>query len=137
MPDLPHGWRMRNSEGEKVGPPVEEDGARFSGDESDEGDSDIDDVGGLDIRPDSEGWNDVEDDVEDVSIKCLLCDATFPGAKPMVQHCKEKHHFDFVAVQSQHSKWRMPELLDHRSLRLISGRSRFLHFNEAGQLHSI
>jgi hypothetical protein len=106
MPELPHGWRVRNSEGEKKGPPVEEDGAYFSGSDSEEGSQ----VYGIDIKPDSEGWDDVEDDTEEVSIKCLLCDATFPTAKVMIEHSKEKHEFDFAGVQTQHSMLTLPPI---------------------------
>ncbi|CAK3769162.1 Hypothetical predicted protein [Lecanosticta acicola] len=92
MPDLPHGWRMRNSEGEKKGPPVE-DNIFHSGDEGSEPGSDQ-----LDIRPDSEGWDDVEDDTEEVMVKDLLSDKTFPSASAMIEYCKETHGLDFLAV---------------------------------------
>ncbi|KAI5367243.1 Putative Zinc finger protein [Septoria linicola] len=108
MPDLPHGWRMRNSQGEKVGPPVEEDGNyQFSGDDDDQSGSnagsepDIE-LAGLDLKPDSEGWNDVEDDTEDVSIKCLFCEEVFGGAKGMNEHSTKVHEFDLAKVQGQH-----------------------------------
>ncbi|SMQ45367.1 unnamed protein product [Zymoseptoria tritici ST99CH_3D7] len=91
MPELPHGWRLRNSAGEVVGPPVEDD---YSG-----SDSGSDDPEGFNIRPDSEGWNDVEDDSEPVSIKCLLCDDVFADVKVTMEHCKAAHEFDFVDLQ--------------------------------------
>lgn len=84
---------MRNSAGEVEGPPPEDD---FSG--SDSGNEEP-----LDIKPDSEGWNDVEDDSEPVSVQCLLNEETFPSVTSMIEHCKDKLDFDFVAVQKQHS----------------------------------
>jgi hypothetical protein len=92
MPELPHGWRMRNSAGEVVGPPLEDDD--YSG--SDSGSEGPD---GFDIKPDSEGWNDVEDDSEPISIQCLFCDETFPDVKITMEHCKTIHEFDFVEIQ--------------------------------------
>lgn len=88
---------MRNSEGEKKGPPVEDD-IFHSGDEGSEPGSDQ-----LDIRPDSEGWDDVEDDTEELAVKDLLSDETFPSANAMIEHCKKSHGFDFLAVIRDHS----------------------------------
>lgn len=103
MPDLPHGWRLRNRDGEIAGPPLEEDGAYFSGDDSADDENRSVGINGLDIKPDSEGWDDVEDDTEEVSIKCLLCEENFTGAKIMIEHCKNAHDFDFIQVQAKHS----------------------------------
>lgn len=99
MPGLPHGWRMRNSEGEILGPPIEDD-AFHSGDEAE---NDLAEP--LDIRPDSEGWNDIneDDDTEGLSIQCLLCDSSYPDANSMLGHCKATHDFDFLKIQKQHS----------------------------------
>lgn len=109
MPDLPRGWRMSNANGELVGPPADEedDRAYHSGEDSDGSFS-----GALDIRPDSEGWNDVEDDTEDVKIKCLLCEELYPSAQGMVEHCKEKHGLDFVAIQKEHGMCSIVYLCD-------------------------
>lgn len=108
MPELPHGWRVRNSAGEVKGPPPVRD----------DSDSEVSEYGEdgqpLDIRPDSPGWEDVEDDTEALNIKCLLCDANFPGAKAMLHHCTEAHSFDFLAVQRQYSMLaliKLPQLL--------------------------
>lgn len=104
MPNLPHGWRMRNSTGEVRGPSPEEDGF-LSGD--DIGSQSGSDAGSrLDIRPDSEGWEDLEDDSESLSIKCLLCDTKFSSAESMVEHCKQAHDFDLLQIQRQYSKYR-------------------------------
>ncbi|KAF2216105.1 hypothetical protein CERZMDRAFT_94484 [Cercospora zeae-maydis SCOH1-5] len=102
MPDLPHGWRMRNAQGEKVGPPVEEDGNyQVSGDDESGSEPDVE-LAGIDLKPDSEGWDDVEDDTEDVSIKCLFCDEVFSGASAMNEHSAKTHEFDLAKVQAQH-----------------------------------
>ena len=98
MPGLPHGWRMRNAEGEVVGPPPEADGVYDSQDE----DSEDGFAEALDVRPDSEGWEDTEDDTEVLSIKCLLCDEKSPTAEAMAEHCTKTHDFDLVSVQRQH-----------------------------------
>lgn len=86
---------MRNSAGEVEGPPPEDE---FSGSNSGSEEP-------FDIRPDSEGWDDVEDDSEPVSIQCLLTDEKFSSAKAMIEHCKEKLDFDFVKIQQQHSAY--------------------------------
>lgn len=93
MPELPHGWRMNNSAGEVEGPPAEDDYSDSGSEEP------------FDIKPDSEGWNDVEDDSEPVSIQCLLSDEMFPSAKSMIEHCKDKLDFDFVKIQKDHSMY--------------------------------
>ncbi|KAK4627282.1 Ribosomal protein arginine N-methyltransferase rmt3 [Fulvia fulva] len=98
MPGLPHGWRMRNKDGEVAGPPPEADGVYDSQDE----DSEDGFAEALDVRPDSEGWEDAEDDTEVLSIKCLLCDEKFPTAQAMSEHCAKTHDFDLVSVQRQH-----------------------------------
>ena len=95
MPDLPHGWRMRNSGGELVGPPLEKDDVGSDGSEGSEASEQ------LNIQPDSDGWEDLEDDTEAVSIKCLLCTDVFPAARPMLEHTKEDHSLDFLAVRAE------------------------------------
>lgn len=112
MPDLPHGWRMRNADGEKVGPPVEEDGNyHLSGDEDDHHSADGSEpdiaLAGIDLKPDSEGWDDVEDDTEDIRVKCLFCEAQFGGAQAMNEHCASVHDFDLAKVQAQHGMWKL------------------------------
>lgn len=99
MPELPPGWRLSNSAGSWSGQLREEE-QRDSTD-SDESDE-RDDIGGLDVRPDSPGWEDLEDDVESVNVKCLLCDLNFTFANLMLGHCKNAHEFDFLAIRQQH-----------------------------------
>ncbi|EME46081.1 hypothetical protein DOTSEDRAFT_125718 [Dothistroma septosporum NZE10] len=89
---------MRNSEGEVVGPPPEAEGIYDSqGEDSEDGFAEV-----LDVRPDSDGWEDAEDDTEELSIKCLLCHDKFPTAQTMAEHCSKSHDFDLVSIQRQH-----------------------------------
>ncbi|PNS15080.1 Ribosomal protein arginine N-methyltransferase rmt3 [Sphaceloma murrayae] len=55
---------------------------------------------GVDIREDSEGWEDLEPDVETIEVKDFFSNATFPSAKAMLEHCKTAHGFDFVSVRT-------------------------------------
>ncbi|GAW22041.1 hypothetical protein ANO14919_115760 [Xylariales sp. No.14919] len=51
---------------------------------------------------DEEGWNDVEDDEEEIpEVISLLDDRVFPDVISMLTHCKEKHKFDFLAVRQR------------------------------------
>ena len=98
MPDLPPGWRLSNSSGTFASPHRSEVVAANEQHENgfvvDDNDEDID------IRPDSPGWEDVGDDVEDsVIVKCLFCQETFTNAKPMLDHCISVHQFDLLDVQ--------------------------------------
>ncbi|KAK3068676.1 hypothetical protein LTR53_013563 [Teratosphaeriaceae sp. CCFEE 6253] len=93
---LPAGWRVSNSSGSfsaPTAPPEDSD--------SDEGEN----VPGLteeDLRPDSPGWEDVEEDVEKTSIKCLICDEKFDGVRKMVEHAKG-HDLDFDSIRKRHN----------------------------------
>ncbi|KAI5928235.1 S-adenosyl-L-methionine-dependent methyltransferase [Camillea tinctor] len=51
---------------------------------------------------DEEGWNDIEEDEEEVQeVISLLDDRVFPDVMSMLVHCKEKHNFDFLAVRQR------------------------------------
>ncbi|KAI0162620.1 S-adenosyl-L-methionine-dependent methyltransferase [Pestalotiopsis sp. NC0098] len=51
---------------------------------------------------DDEGWDDVEqDDEETQQVISLLDDKVFPDVLPMLEHCKEKHGFDFLALRQK------------------------------------
>lgn len=106
MPELPHGWRVRNSNGEVKGPPPESDHSDSEG-----GSEFSDNAEPLDIRPDSPGWEDVEDDTEMLNIQCLFCATTFPNANAMLDHCTESHDFDFLDVQRQHSMLTLSQIV--------------------------
>lgn len=69
---------------------------------SDDGNDPADGFDALDIREDSEGWNDAEDDAEEVEVTCLLCKDVKPSVVAMLEHCKSEHDFDLVAVQRRH-----------------------------------
>ena len=100
MQDLPPGWRVTNVSGSHAGPPpvpAEED--NHTSDGSDEGDDED-----TDIQPDSPGWEDTnpDDDVENLDVKCLLCDMTHPTAPQSLEHCKQAHGFDLAAHVMQY-----------------------------------
>jgi len=71
---------------------------------SDDDDDPADRFDALDIREDSEGWNDAEDDAEELEVKCLLCEDVKPSVTAMVEHCKSEHDFDLVGVQKSHGR---------------------------------
>lgn len=97
MAHLPVGWTISNKDGAQAGParrpsPDLED----SGSEGEEP--------GLDIAPDSPGWEDVDaEEDEDLNIKCLLCPSVFPQASPVLDHCSMTHGLDLLALVKQHS----------------------------------
>ncbi|KAI9653968.1 MAG: hypothetical protein M1821_006829 [Bathelium mastoideum] len=45
-----------------------------------------------------DGWEDTEEDSEDIQIINLFDDATFRSVDRMLQHCKDKHDFDFLRI---------------------------------------
>ncbi len=52
----------------------------------------------------SEGeWLDVDEDGDEAgpAVQSLFDDGVFPDAMSMLAHCKEKHHFDFLAVRDR------------------------------------
>ena len=69
-----------------------------SDDDSDSSTSDI-----LDQR-NEEGWEDVEDDTEVMTVVSLFSDQTFPSAKAMLFDCKEKHEFDIWKLRKDFSE---------------------------------
>lgn len=56
----------------------------------------------LDLK-NEEGWEDMEDDTEAITVVSLFDDRTFTSAKEMLQHCKDKHGFDIWKIQIDHS----------------------------------
>ena len=94
---------MTNNAGSFAGPAPPEDEYEAPSDEDDEGSDDTPiEEKGLDIRPDSPGWEDVEADTEDLSVQCLLCPQQFSTSPLMLGHCEDSHNFDFVSVVKQH-----------------------------------
>jgi len=81
---------MRNSDADVSGPPIPDNESEGS------------DVSDIDIKPDSEGWEDLEEDTEEVAIQCLLCDQKFAKVQTMVKdHCKASHNFDLLEVRQK------------------------------------
>lgn len=75
-------------------------------DRDDEDAADIGAEDGLepdDLRPDSPGWEDLEQEVEEVQVKSLLDDEVFGSVRAMVEHCKSQHHFDLDEIRKGHS----------------------------------
>lgn len=84
-----------------------------------------------DISSDESDWEDAEPEEEDtVDFISLLDDSVFPSLDSMLQHCREKHNFDFLEVrhrlgldflgtvrlvnfvrQSTHDGARLPEII--------------------------
>ena len=58
----------------------------------------------LDVREDSEGWNDAEDDAEEIEMKCLLCDNVSRSAVDTLKHSCSEHDFDLAAIQKSHGR---------------------------------
>lgn len=61
-------------------------------------DSSESETGPLDVREDLE-WDDVEADQEELQFINLFDDTRFSDVHALIQHCKQKHDFDFVAIQ--------------------------------------
>jgi type I protein arginine methyltransferase len=47
-----------------------------------------------------EGWEDLEDDTEAITVVSLFDNKTFPSAKEMLLHCKDSHDFDIWTIRS-------------------------------------
>ncbi|RKP36259.1 arginine N-methyltransferase, partial [Dimargaris cristalligena] len=45
-------------------------------------------------------WSDWEDE-QDEQLKCLFCSEQFSHPSPLFDHCRNEHHFDFVAIKDQ------------------------------------
>ena len=98
MSHLPVGWTISNKDGAQAGP-----ARRPSPDPDDDSGSEGEEQG-LDIAPDSPGWEDVDAyEDEDLNIKCLLCSQNFLQARPMLNHCSSTHGLDLLAAVKQHS----------------------------------
>ncbi|GAB1739670.1 hypothetical protein NU219Hw_g4614t1 [Hortaea werneckii] len=106
---LPAGWRVSNSGGSWQ--------AAAAPDRDDEDAAEIGAEEGLepeDLRPDSPGWEDVEEENEELQVKSLLDEQVFPSVRAMVEHCKAQHGFDLDSI-------RKTNVLDfYSTLRLIN-----------------
>lgn len=127
MENLPAGWSVSNSSGSWTAPAYQnEDDDVLQGEDGLEAE---------DLRPDSPGWEDMEDDTEEISLKCLLCDEKFNAVRVMVDHCKQSHSFDLDVIRKANSKWRSARTLYDRHILTTECRDRLLQHDEAGQLH--
>lgn len=85
---------------------ISKSAAGASQDRKDREDEDpADGFNALDLREDSEGWNDIEDDAEDMSVKCLLCEDVLSSVRAMAAHCRFSHDFDLTAMIRKHGRW--------------------------------
>ncbi|KAJ1987452.1 hypothetical protein H4R33_002860 [Dimargaris cristalligena] len=50
--------------------------------------------------PQDDKWSDWEDE-QDEQLKCLFCSEQFSHPSPLFDHCRNEHHFDFVAIKDQ------------------------------------
>ena len=94
---LPAGWRVSNSGGSWQ--------AAAAPDRDDEDAAEIGAEEGLepeDLRPDSPGWEDVEEENEELQVKSLLDEQVFPSVRAMVEHCKAQHGFDLDSIRKTH-----------------------------------
>ncbi|KAK0946440.1 hypothetical protein LTR29_002202 [Friedmanniomyces endolithicus] len=91
---LPPGWRVINNTGTWTAPAAPPDG----GSDSEDGNPLTEE----DLRPDSPGWEDVEEEVEVASIKCLICDERLDGARKLVVHCMKSHNLDLDRIRKEH-----------------------------------
>ncbi|KAH8601357.1 putative ribosomal protein arginine N-methytransferase rmt3 [Bisporella sp. PMI_857] len=48
-----------------------------------------------------EGWEDVEEDIVEETFISLLDDEVFPDISSMLEHCKNKHNFDFLEIRQR------------------------------------
>jgi hypothetical protein len=56
----------------------------------------------LNVREDSEGWNDVEEDAEEFNVQCLFCSESATSLAQALSHMKAEHEFDLVAFRARH-----------------------------------
>lgn len=56
----------------------------------------------LNVREDSEGWNDVEEDAEEFNVQCLFCSESSSSLTQALEHMKAQHEFNLVAFRSRH-----------------------------------
>lgn len=55
----------------------------------------------LNVREDSEGWNDVEEDNEEFNVQCLFCTESSSSLAQALSHMKAEHQFDLVNFRSR------------------------------------
>jgi hypothetical protein len=55
---------------------------------------------GLDVEED-EGWEDLEPDVEVLTVKSLFDETVFADVRTMLQYCHDKYGFNFLKVRKE------------------------------------
>ena len=50
---------------------------------------------------DGRQWEDVEPDVEQLTVISLFSESKFSDVSSMLQHCKDEHDFDLVRIKKQ------------------------------------
>ena len=83
-------------------------------------------------RQDDEGWEDVEDDSEQLTFVSLFEDKSFPSLQSMLEHDRSTHGFDLVQTRKTLGMNVCPASLYFRSL--MRPRSRLHGEPQAGQL---
>lgn len=58
----------------------------------------------LNVREDSEGWNDVEEDTEEFNVQCLFCKESSTSLAQALSHMKADHEFDLVSFRARHGR---------------------------------
>ena len=46
-----------------------------------------------------DGWLDIEEDIEPISVQCLMDQETFSDVHSMLQYCLKTYSFDFLKVK--------------------------------------
>ena len=54
----------------------------------------------LDLR-NEDGWEDVEQDEEQITVISLFDDRTFPNARSMLEYCRDNHGFDLWKLRQE------------------------------------
>lgn len=54
-----------------------------------------------------EGWEDVENDEESVSVKSLFDDKMFPNAQSMLTDCRDNHNFDIWKLRQEFGEYNL------------------------------
>jgi hypothetical protein len=58
----------------------------------------------LDTR-DDEGWEDVDQDIEEITVLSLFDDQKFPDARTMLEHCRDNHDFDIWKLRQDFGEY--------------------------------
>lgn len=99
-----------------------------------------DPLSALDVEED-EGWEDLEPDVEEVTVQSLFDDKTFPDAQSMLQYCSDTFGFDFLKTRKELGTFNFMitvyDLYIYTTANLLLRRVGFPGLNPASELHSV